>query len=405
MAPRRRLPARKIGRAALNVIPWAAMAAMATAWVRRPAPAPPPPAIDPGVWGPAEFDAADPGRGRCASAPWRIPALGWKDILWRTYRRVGRDRLPALAGAVTFYFLLATFPALAAFVSVYGLFLDLAAVERQLDALSTILPADVVDLIGGQMMRLSIQRQETLSAAFAVSTLVSAWSANAGMKSLFDGLNVAYGESEKRPYLRRTLLTYGATLTGVAFITVVAALTIAAPAALAAIGLPGPRLSSAPARGLVVYLMSASALTVVYRFGPSRAPAKWRWVAGGAFAAALLWMVGSIGFTWYIDTFTHFGVTYGSLGALIGFMLWVWFSIMVALIGAELNAETEHQTACDTTTGAPAPVGARGAVMSDTIGKAFTVSPKEARQLARGFLGRQIDWLSRTLGLSKRPPV
>ena len=209
-------------------------------------------------------------RGRDALAPWRIPLLGWKDIFWRTYRAIGRDRLPSLAGGVTFFLLLALFPALAAFVSVYGFFLDLGRVERQLAQLTAILPREAVGLIGDQMVRLASRPQSTLGAAFVGSTLASVWSANAGMKSLFDGLNVAYGETEKRPYLQRSLTTYAATLSTVAFLVAVTAMTVAAPIVLHALGLHYLRLWWAPVRWLIVYLIAAQAFTLVYRFGPSR---------------------------------------------------------------------------------------------------------------------------------------
>jgi len=290
---------------------------------------------------------------------------------------------------------------MAAFVSVFGLFSNVQSVERQLDQLSAIFPQDAVTLIGGEMLRLAMQRHETLSAAFAVSTLLSVWSANAGMKSLFDGINVAYDQPEKRDYLHRTLITYGATLTGLLFVSGASALAIGAPALLNRLG---ARVTGVwGLRWLLLYLATATALSLVYRYGPSRvgARAKWPWVAPGGAAAALLWMAGSMGFSWYINNFTHFGVTYGSLGAMVGFMLWVWFSIMVVLVGAELNAEIEHQTACDTTVGGPKPLGKRGAVVADTVGKAFTVSPSEARHYVRDFIRRQIaaiGALARRLG-------
>ena len=341
-------------------------------------------------------------RGRDASAPWLIPLLGWKDIFWRTWRAVGRDRLPSLAGGVTFFLLLAIFPALAAFVSVYGFFLDLGRVERQLTQLAAILPREAVGLIGDQMVRLANRPSSTLGAAFIGSTLASVWSANAGMKSLFDGLNVAYGEVEKRPYLQRTLITYSATLATVAFLSAVTAMTVAAPIVLHALGFHYLRLWWAPLRWLIVYLIAAEAFTLVYRYGPSRAPARWRWVyCGGAFAA-LVWMVGSLAFSTYIDTFSTLGVTYGSLGAMVALMLWLWFSLMVVLAGAVLNAEIEHQTTQDTTAGAPEPLGARGAAMADTVGHAFTTSPREARDWLLAFVLRQIDYVARALRRGRR---
>src|SRR5471030_2926362 len=184
------------------------------------------------------------------------------------------------------------------------------------------------------------------------------------MKSLFYGLNISYNETEKRPYMRRTLITYAATLGALAFLTAVSAITVAAPLFFHDLGLHYLRYWWLPLRWLAVYLMAGSVFTLLYRFGPSRADARWRWVFCGGFAAALFWMAGSLGFSWYVNNFTHFGVTYGSLGAMIAFMLWVWVSVMVVLIGAELNAEIEHQTAHDTTDGPPLPIGQRGAVMA-----------------------------------------
>jgi membrane protein len=379
----------------LRLAPWLAVAAMAALMRRRRASGPvtaPTPRRTP--WA---FEVAEPGRGRNAHAPWAIPTLGWKDILWRAYRDIGRDRLPSLAGGVTFYLLLATFPALAAFVSIYGLFMNVDSVATQLARLSDILPDDAVNLIGDQLMRLAAQKHEALGAAFAVSMLVSIWSANAGMKALFDGLNVAYGEVEKRPYLKRSLITYGATLGSVFFLAAAAAMTVAAPISLHALGLRQIHLWLTPLRWLAVYLMAAGGFTVFYRVGPSRAPARWRWVACGGLAAALAWMAGSLVFSWGVNHFGHFGATYGSLGAVIGFMLWMWFSLMVVLIGGVLNAEIEHQTARDSTRGPPRPLGSRGAVMADSVGPAFTISSRQATDLARSFAQRRIDGLKSLL--------
>ena len=375
---------------------WRAVVAFAALWRRGKAavfgaPAPSPPLT------PAQWEAAEPGRGRSARAPWIIPLLGWKDIVWRAGREVSRARLPFLAGGVTFYVLLAIFPAIAAFVSLYGIFSDLNSVEKQLQQLSALFPRDAVSLIGQQMVRLATQRHETLSAAVAVGALVSIWSANAGINALVNGINIAYGEREKRNYFELTLLTYATTLAATVFLAIAAAITVAAPVFFHDVGLHGLRFWWAPLRWLGVYLIAASGFTLVYRYGPSRARARWRWVVPGGFAAALFWMAASLGFSWYLDNFANFDVTYGSLGAMVGFMVWVWFSVMVVLAGAELNSEIEHQTACDTTTGEPLPMGERDAVMADTVGAAFTVSPRQARDIAAGFLQRfardVVDWL------------
>jgi len=369
------------------------MAAMAAAalWPRgrkRPGPAPPPRLLTP-----AELDACEPGRGRCAPSPFTIPLLGWKDIFWRTYREMGRDRLPALAGGVTFYVLLATFPAIAAFISLYGLFSDVATVETQLTHLSKILPSDAVSLIGAQMVRLASQRHATLSAAFVISTLLSVWSANAGMKALFDGLNITFDETEKRDYLRRSLVTYAATLAALLFLGLVVSVLIAAPVYFHDIGLHRFGLWWVPARWLAVFVIAAGFFSLLYRFGPSRRHAQWRWVAFGGVLAALAWLGISLTFSFYVNNVAHLGVTYGSLGAMIAYMLWVWLTAMVVLVGGELNSEIEHQTAIDTTVGPAKPMGERGAVMADTVGKAFTTSPKEAARWFVDFSRRQAGYV------------
>jgi membrane protein len=335
---------------------------------------------------PEEFDAAEPGRGRAATAPWRIPVLGWKDILWRTYGEVARARLPALAASVTFFMVFATFPAVAAFVSLYGIFTDGVDVERHFTHVADFLPADAVHVIAAEMMRITRTRDSTLGATFVVSTLLSVWSANAGMKSLFDGVNVAYDETEKRSWIRRTVFTYFTTLTGLLLLTILTAFAISAPMFAHGLGVHHARRWLAPVRWLLVYLAAASVFSLVYRFGPSRTLARWRWVAPGGALAAAFWMGGSVVYTWGLDRFTHFGVTYGSLGAILGLMLWLWFSALTMLLGAELNAEIEHQTAQDTTVGPVKPLGRRGAVVADSVGKAFTLSPGEAAVVVAGRL-------------------
>jgi membrane protein len=337
---------------------------------------------------PEQFDAAEPGRGRAATAPWRIPVLGWKDILWRTYREVARARLPAQAASVTFFMVFATFPAVAAFVSLYGIFTNGVDVERHFTHVADFLPTDAVHVIGAEMMRITQTRDSTLGATFVVSTLLSVWSANAGMKALLEGVNVAYDEVEKRSWLRRTVFTYFATLAGLLLLTALTAFAISAPMFAHGLGVRHARRWLTPVRWLLVYLAAAAVFSLVFRFGPSRTLARWRWVAPGGALGAALWMGGSVVYTWGLDRFTHFGVTYGSLGAILGLMLWLWFSAMTMLLGAELNAEIEHQTAQDTTVGPYRPIGMRGAVVADSVGKAFTLSVGDARDAAADWLRR-----------------
>ncbi len=320
---------------------------------------------------PADFEQAEPQRGRAARLPHHIPLLGWRDILWRTGREIGVDRLPAVAGGVTFYTLLALFPAIGAFVSLYGLFADVRTVEQQLREMSGIFPTSVVQIVGEQMLRLASQEGSKLGVAFGISLLLSIWSANASMRALFDGLNIAYDEEEKRGLVRKTLLSYGFTACALLYAAGASALLIVTPFLLDVARLSALDAFWAPIRWLIVLFVTAFAFAVLYRFGPSRARPRWRWVWIGAVAGAAGWLLGSLGFSLYVNHIAHYDATYGPLGAVIAFMVWVWFSIMAILVGAELNAEIEHQTAVDSTTGPEQPMGARGAAMADTVGLAF----------------------------------
>ena len=274
----------------LALAPWALAALATSAWWsnRRAPPPPPPPEPQPGlsrqtVAEPAVFEAQEPDRGRVAQRPRHIPWRGWRDILWRTWREVGEDRLTVVAGSVTYYALLAIFPALGVFVSLYGLIADVRTVQGQLTQLSTIFPPEAVRLLGEQMLRLANGEAAGLSAAFVVSLLLSIWSASAGMKSLFDGLNTAYDETEKRGFVALTAVTYGSTIAFLLLLTAVSAVLVAAPLHLRAEGM-------AAALWPMVYAAAAGAFAVIYRYGPSRQRPRWRWVITGSLVAAFLWM-------------------------------------------------------------------------------------------------------------------
>jgi membrane protein len=227
------------------------------------------------------------------------------------------------------------------------------------------------------MLMLASQPPASLSFAFVLSLLFSVWSANAGMKALFDGLNIAYDETEKRSFVRLTVLTYGFTFSALLFLTFMAGLLVALPLVFEVMGLGVLEGIWIPLRWAILLAVAAAGFSVVYRYAPSRARARWRWVTPGGVFAAVFWLIGSLGFSWYVNNIAHYDATYGSLGAVIGFMMWIWFSVMVVLIGAELNAEIEHQTALDSTTGVEKPMGARGAAMADTVGLAFHFKPRE----------------------------
>ena len=311
-------------------------------------------------------EAAD-GRGRQAERPREIPKSGWKDIFWRVYAGLGEDRILMNAAAVTFYSLLALFPAIAALVSIYGLFADPSQIANQLDTLSGIMPGGGMEVIKDQLTRLATQGSGSLTIGLVIGVLVSLWSANGGIKALFDALNVVYGEEEKRSFLRLNATTLSFTLAMLCFAIVALVAIVAVPVILKALpDFLGTVVNWA--RWPVMAVLIAVALALIYRYGPSRDEPKWRWISWGSVFAAVGWLVFSAAFSFYAANFGTFNKTYGSLGAVIGFMLWMWLSVTVILLGGKLNAEIEHQTLRDTTEGEPKPLGDRGARVADTVG-------------------------------------
>ncbi len=310
------------------------------------------------------------GRGRSAQWPSAIPAKGWKDIAWRVWANVNAHRVMLIAAGVTFYLLLALFPALAAFVSLYGFVADPVTVGDHISFLGGLLPSASLDLINAQLEALAEQRPEALSFGFVLGFLIALWSANNGIKSMFEAMNVANQENEKRSFVRLNLISFCFTL-GAMFLAIAFIFTVGVvPAILALLRLDdfGPTLIAA-LRWPAMLLIIVTGISLLYRFGPSREPAKWRWLSWGACFASVVWIVTSLGFSFYLQNFADYNATYGSLGAVIGFMMWTWISAMIVIVGAEINAEMEHQTARDTTTGADLPMGARGATMADTLGR------------------------------------
>lgn len=317
---------------------------------------------------PRGFVARD-GRGRDADSPSQIPAQGWKDVLVRVYHAMSEDRLLLVAAGVTFYALLALFPAIAALVSIYGLIADPADISRQLEQARGFLPSGAIDIIGEQVKRLTEHGGGALGFAFVSGLAVSLWSANAGVKSLFDGLNVVYGEHEKRSFLWLNAQSLAFTLGLIVFAALALVGIVAVPVVLNLVNLgPAVQWIISIARWPVLLVAVIVALAVLYRYGPSRDKPKWRWVTWGSAAAAVAWIAGSMLFSWYVSNFGAYDKTYGSLGAAIGFMTWLWLSIAIVLAGAEINAQSEHQTASDTTEGPRQQMGRRGAKMADTMG-------------------------------------
>jgi membrane protein len=292
-----------------------------------------------------------------ATTPQEIPRQGWIAVLKRTKEESKQDNLPLLAAGVAFFALLSLVPALAAVVSLYGLVADPADVDRQVGDALAAAPTEVRDLVSEQLSSVTQQSQGGLGLTVVVSLALALWSASSGMKHLMTAINVAYDEEETRGFLalrlRALLLTVGAIL----FAVVAIGLLAVAPGGIVLAVLRFPLLGL----GLV------AGLAVLYRYAPDRDEPRWSWTAPGTIVATVGWLVGSLLFSLYTATMGSYAETYGALGAVVVLMLWLMLSAAMVVVGAEVNAEAERQTAEDSTTGASRPLGERDAVAADTV--------------------------------------
>jgi membrane protein len=314
----------------------------------------------------------DPERehGRDADRPSEIPAKGLKDVLWRVYNEVMADRVTLIAAGATYYIVLAIFPGMGVLVSIYGLLSDPADIGAQIGFFRDVLPPGAFDLLLPQLSALASKGHSELSFAFATSLVLALWSATSGVKALFEAMNVAYGEAEKRGFLKLNLLALGFTLGAVGILILLIAVIGIVPVVLKALYLDQwAEVLARIARWPFVLLLTGSATLLIYRYGPSRENAKLRWLTWGMAFSSVAWAVTTTAFSIYLLNFANYDATYGTLGALIAFMVWIWLSIAILIVGAEFNAELEHQTSRDSTTGPPLPMGERGAVMADTVGE------------------------------------
>jgi membrane protein len=306
--------------------------------------------------------------GRDAHRPTDIPARGWKEIATRVYKEFSKDRVMLIAAGATFYLLLAMVPAMTAFISLYGLFADPGTVKEHISFINDYMPSGGQEIISEQLTRLSAQPNTGLGFALAISLGLALWSANAGMKALFESMNVAYDEAEKRGFVKLTLISLGFTLGAIVLLLAMIGVVVVMPIVVESLGLGAmTELLVKIGSAIVLIIAALLGLSALYRWGPSRSEAKWKWITPGAIVAVVIAMIGSLLFSWYVANFGSYNETYGSLGAIIGFMTWLWIMVAFVITGGELNAEMEHQTRKDTTTGPEQPLGTRGAEMADTV--------------------------------------
>jgi len=275
-----------------------------------------------------------------------------------------------IAAGVTFYLLLALFPALAAFVSLYGFVADPTTIAEHVSYLGGLLPHAGLEIIEQQLKALVSRDAEALGVGFVVGLALALWSANNGIKAMFDAMNVAYEEVEKRSFVRLNLQSAMFTLGAIAIATVMLLAVGIVPAMLALLHLERwTEVLIAIGRWPLLLVSIWCGISLIYRYGPSRHAAKWRWLNWGSILATVVWLTASAVFSYYLQYFADYNATYGSLGAVIGLMMWTWISVIILIVGAEINAEMEHQTAIDTTVGPPKLMARRGAVVADTVGR------------------------------------
>ncbi|WP_395517313.1 YihY/virulence factor BrkB family protein [Pseudorhizobium flavum] len=318
-----------------------------------------------------EAERREPGRGREAETPQQIPAKGMKDVFWRLYAAINEDRVMLVAAGVTYYLLLALFPAMAALVSLYGFFASPSQIAERIQFLGAVMPADALNIFLEQLRSLASQDSSSLSLGLIAGLGIALWSTNNGMKALFQAMNVAYEEEEKRSFLKLTGISLLFTLGTLILIVVLIVAVGVVPAVLSFLSLGSwAETLINTLRWPILLLIIMAGITLLYRYGPSREDARFRWLSWGVIFATVSWLLAAVAVSFYLSNFADYNATYGTLGALIGFMVWTWVSVIIVIVGAELNAELEHQTAQDSTTGPEQPMGERGAYMADHVGKA-----------------------------------
>lgn len=318
--------------------------------------------------GPSGSPSPEQVPGGQADTPTQIPAQGWKQILRRAWAEQKEDNIGLLAAGVAYYAFTALFPALIAAVTLYGLFADPATVTDQARSLTKSLPADTASVITGQLQSIARTSSGALGVGLVVSLLGALFSASGGVGNVIKAVNIAYDETETRGTIRlrglALLLTFGAVL----FVVVAIGLIAVLPAVLTHLGLGsiGVLLANI-ARWVALVAFMMIALAVLYRYAPDRDAPKFRWVGLGAVVATVLWVVASAGLSIYVSNFGSYGKTYGALAGVIVLLLWLYITAFIVLLGAEINSESEQQTAKDSTEGPPLPMGQRRAIKADSL--------------------------------------
>lgn len=309
-------------------------------------------------------------RGREAARPGQIPRQGWIDIAMRVKDEVNRDHVGLVAAGIAFYGLLALFPAITACMAIAGLLTEPSGIVAQLEQVGQLLPEQAATIIIDQAQQVAGSQGGGLGLAAVLGILIAIFSASKGVNSLIEGLNVAYGETDDRSFVKSILLRLALTLFLIFGFLIGAGVAMVLPAVLSALPLgSGTQTIARVASWGALVLLTILGLAVLYRFGPNRSHARWAWITPGAALATVLWVLGSAAFAFYVSNFANYNETFGTLGGVIALLMWLWLSAFIVLIGAEVDSEMEAQTRHDTTTGPEQPMGERGAVKADNLGR------------------------------------
>jgi len=313
-----------------------------------------------------------------------MPGKAWKDIAKRTWARTWQDNVGLVAAGVSYYGFLALVPLLGIIVMLYGVVARPDTVVSNVRAVTAILPPDVAQLIADQLVAAIKTTKETKGLGILVALLVALYGGTNGASAIITALNIAYEEKEKRSLGRFYMLA--ATMTAGAVALAVTALVVATY--LAFLGSFAPNASplllfvGKVAGYFGLTLAAAAVAATLYRFAPSREDAQWKWITPGSLFAATTWLLLTLAFSFYVTSITDYNVTYGSLGTIIVLLTWIYLSAYALIFGAELNSEIEHQTAKDSTTGKPLPLGRRGAWAADHVATDDEPDRKDAPSMA-----------------------
>lgn len=277
-------------------------------------------------------------------APRRRGWAAWKHILYRTYVEINDDRLLALAAGVVFFGLLAIFPAIAALVSSYALFAKASTISGHLATISSFMPASAYKIVDEQVTRIVTATTGGLSFAFLFGLALAVWSANAGVKAIIDALNIVYGVKERRGFIRLNLVSLAFTVGAIAGLLTAIAAVVVLPVLLSYLPFGESAITVSWLRWPALLVLVMFGMAVLYRFGPNRERPRWQFASAGVLLASLAWLGGSALLSWYLANFANYDATYGSLGAGIGLMMWLWMTAIIILVGAELNSEIEAAT-------------------------------------------------------------